>query len=48
MFKCSCTTCVERINGPFLFELKGHAVRVQSLDFAIAEGLLSWHESGTY
>ena len=40
---------VERINGPFLFELKGTPAEYKTgLDRAIAKGWLVMHESGTY
>jgi hypothetical protein len=40
---------VERINGPFLFELKGTPAEYKAgLDRAIENGWLTMHESGTY
>jgi len=40
---------VEKINGPFLFQLKGTPAEYKAgLDLAIAKGWLSMHESGTY
>ena len=40
---------VERINGPFLFELKGTPAEYKTgLDRAIEKGWLVMHESGTY
>jgi len=40
---------VERINGPFLFELKGTPTEYKAcLDRAIEKGWLVMHESGTY
>jgi hypothetical protein len=40
---------VEKINGPFLFELKGTPAEYKAgLDLAIAKGWLVMHESGTY
>ncbi len=40
---------VERINGPFLFELKGTPAEYKAgLDRAIEKGWLVMHESGTY
>ena len=40
---------IEKINGPFLFELKGTPAEYEAgLDFAIAKGWLVLHESGTY
>jgi hypothetical protein len=40
---------VERINGPFLFELKGTpAEYTAGLNRAIEKGWLVMHESGTY
>jgi hypothetical protein len=40
---------IEKINGPFLFELKGTPAEYKAgLDFAIAKGWLVLHESGTY
>jgi hypothetical protein len=40
---------VERINGPFLFELKGTPGEYKAgLDRAIEKGWLTKHESGTY
>jgi len=40
---------VERINGPFLFELKGTPAEYKAgLDRAIEKGWLVIHESGTY
>jgi len=36
---------IERINGPFLYQLKG---KPAEYDLAIANGWLSLHESGTY
>jgi len=40
---------VERINGPFLYELKGAPAEYKAgLDRAIEKGWLVMHESGTY
>jgi hypothetical protein len=40
---------IEKINGPFLFELKGTAAEYKAgLNYAIAKGWLELHESGTY
>jgi hypothetical protein len=40
---------IEKINGPFLFELKGTPAEYKAgLDLAIAKGWLELHESGTY
>jgi hypothetical protein len=40
---------IEKINGPFLFELKGTPAEYKAgLDHAIANGWLVLHESGTY
>ena len=40
---------VERINGPFLFELKGTPAEYKAgLDRAIEKGWLVMHERGTY
>jgi hypothetical protein len=40
---------IEKINGPFLFELKGSATEYGAgLELAIARGWLWLHESGTY
>jgi hypothetical protein len=40
---------IEKINGPFLFELKGSPAEYKAgLDLAIARGWLLLHESGTY
>lgn len=40
---------IEKINGPFLFELKGTPAEYKAgLDRAIANGWLWLHESGTY
>jgi hypothetical protein len=40
---------IEKINGPFLFELKGKPAEYKAgLDYAIAKGWLELHESGTY
>jgi hypothetical protein len=40
---------IEKINGPFLFELKGTPAEYKAgLDYAIAKGWLELHESGTY
>jgi len=40
---------VERINGPFLFELKGTPAEYKAgLNRAIENGWLVMHESGTY
>jgi hypothetical protein len=40
---------IEKINGPFLFELKGTPAEYKAgLDHAIAKGWLEMHESGTY
>jgi hypothetical protein len=40
---------IEKINGPFLFELKGTPAEYKAgLDYAIAKGWLILHESGTY
>ena len=40
---------VERINGPFLYDLKGTPVEYKAgLDRAIEKGWLVMHESGTY
>ena len=39
---------IEKINGPFLFELKGSPAEYKAgLDYAIAKGWLGLHESGT-
>ena len=40
---------VERINGPFLFELKGTPAEYKAgLDLAIERGWLEMHDSGTF
>ena len=40
---------VEKINGPFLFQLKGTPAEYKAgLDLAIAKGWLVMHESGTF
>jgi hypothetical protein len=40
---------IERINGPFLFKLKGTPAEYKAgLDRAIEKGWLVMHESGTY
>jgi hypothetical protein len=40
---------IEKINGPFLFELRGTPAEYKAgLDLAIAKGWLELHESGTY
>ncbi len=40
---------IEKINGPFLFELEGTPAEYKAgLDYAIAKGWLVLHESGTY
>jgi hypothetical protein len=40
---------IEKINGPFLFELKGSPTEYKAgLDRAIERGWLVLHESGTY
>jgi hypothetical protein len=40
---------IEKINGPFLFELKGTPAEYKTgLERAIANGWLWLHESGTY
>jgi hypothetical protein len=40
---------IEKINGPFLFDLKGTPAEYKAgLDRAIANGWLWLHESGTY
>ena len=40
---------IEKINGPFLFELKGTPAEYRAgLDRAIANGWLWMHESGTF
>jgi hypothetical protein len=40
---------IEKINGPFLFELKGTPAEYKAgLDRAIAKGWLELHESGTF
>jgi hypothetical protein len=40
---------IEKINGPFLFELKGSPAEYKAgLDRAIERGWLVLHESGTY
>ena len=40
---------IERINGPFLFELKGTPAEYKAgLNRAIEKGWLVLHESGTY
>jgi hypothetical protein len=40
---------IEKINGPFLFQLKGTPAEYKTgLDYAIAKGWLMLHESGTY
>ena len=40
---------VEKINGPFLFQLKGTPAEYKAgLDLAIAKGWLVLHESGTF
>jgi hypothetical protein len=40
---------IEKINGPFLYELKGTPAEYKAgLDCAIAKGWLELHESGTY
>jgi len=39
----------EKINGPFLYQLKGTPAEYKAgLDCAIAKGWLVLHESGTY
>jgi len=40
---------IEKINGPFLFELKGTPAEYKAaLNHAIAKGWVVLHESGTY
>ena len=40
---------IEKINGPFLYQLKGTPAEYKAgLDLAIAKGWLWLHESGTY
>jgi hypothetical protein len=40
---------IERINGPFIYELRGTPAEYKAgLDCAIANGWLVLHESGTY
>jgi hypothetical protein len=40
---------IEKINGPFLYELKGTPAEYKAgLEHAIAKGWLVLHESGTY
>jgi len=40
---------MEKINGPFLFQLKGTPAEYKAgLDLAIAKGWLMMHESGTF
>jgi hypothetical protein len=40
---------VEKINGPFLFQLRGKPAEYKvGLDLAIANGWLALHESGTF
>jgi len=40
---------IEKINGPFLFELNGTPAEYKAgLDYAIANGWLVLHESGTF
>jgi hypothetical protein len=40
---------IEKINGPFLFELKGLPAEYKAgLNYAIAKGWLILHESGTF
>ena len=40
---------IEKINGPFLQELKGTPVEYKAgLDLALAKGWLEMHESGTF
>src|SRR6201981_3271481 len=40
---------IEKVNGPFLFELKGTPAEYKAgLDRAIKKGWLELHESGTY
>jgi hypothetical protein len=40
---------IEKINGPFLFELKGTPAQYKAgLDLAIERGFLVLHESGTF
>jgi hypothetical protein len=40
---------IEKINGPFLFQLRGTPAEYKAgLDLAIATGWLWLHESGTY
>jgi hypothetical protein len=40
---------IEKINGPFLFQLKGSPAEYKAgLDRAIANGWLVLHESGTF
>jgi hypothetical protein len=40
---------IEKINGPFLYELRGTPVEYKAgLDRAIANGWLVLHESGTF
>jgi hypothetical protein len=40
---------IEKINGPFLFQLKGTSAEYKAgLDLAIAKGWLELHESGTF
>ena len=41
--------CIEKINGPFLFEAKGSPAEYKAdLDLAIERGYLKLHESGTF
>jgi hypothetical protein len=40
---------IEKINGPFLYQLKGTPAEYKAgLDLALAKGRLWLHESGTY
>jgi hypothetical protein len=40
---------IEKINGPFIFELKGTPAEYKAgLDLAMKNGWLEMHESGTY
>ncbi|MGO4513256.1 hypothetical protein CT676_35920 [Bradyrhizobium sp. MOS001] len=40
---------IERINAPFMFELKGSGTEFGAgLRYAVAQGWLELHESGTY
>jgi len=40
---------IEKINGPFLFQLKGTPAEYKAgIDLAIAKGWLVMHESGTF